>query len=232
MSDLELLSWAALSIGVGHTLLGPDHYLPFVAMSRVGNWSLRKTALITLLCGIGHVLGSVILGCAGIALGIAVLKLEPIEEIRGDLAGWLLLTFGLLYFSWGLTRALRQQPHVHVHADGTIHAHGPEAEHAEEPSTAAARRPLTPWVLFTIFLFGPCEPLIPMLMYPAARGSAWSVAWVSAVFGAATLATMLTMVLVMCLGADLVRLGRLERFSHALAGLVVLSCGLAIKLGL
>ena len=94
---------------------------------------------------------------------------------------------------------MRNQPHVHVHADGTIHAHGPE------PSVAAdvvPRRPMTPWVLFTIFLFGPCEPLIPMLMYPAARGSAWSVALVSALFGLATLATMLTMVLVMCRGAD------------------------------
>jgi sulfite exporter TauE/SafE len=166
----------------------------------------------------------------GIAFGIAVLKLEPIEEIRGDLAGWLLLTFGLLYFAWVLARALRNQPHVHVHADGTIHAHGPEQEAGA--MAAAPRRPMTPWVLFTIFLFGPCEPLIPMLMYPAARGSAWSVALVSVLFGLATIATMLTMVLVMCLGADLVRLGRLERWSHAVAGLVVISCGLAIKLGL
>ena len=233
MSDLQLLSLAAVSIGVGHTLLGPDHYLPFVAMSRAGNWSRRKTAWVTLLCGVGHVLGSVVLGCIGIALGVAVFKLEPIEEIRGDLAGWLLLTFGLLYFSWGLARALRNQPHVHMHTDGTVHAH-PESDHVHELADQAAvpRQPITPWVLFTIFLFGPCEPLIPMLMYPAARGSAWNVALVSTLFAVATIGTMLMMVLVMCLGADFVRLGRLERYSHALAGLVVLSCGLAIKLGL
>lgn len=235
MSDLQLLCLAAVTIGVGHTLLGPDHYLPFVAMSRVGKWSLRKTTWVTVFCGIGHVLGSVILGIVGIAFGVAVLKLEPIEEIRGDLAGWLLLTFGLIYLVWGLNRALRNQPHVHVHADGTVHSHGPEAEHSHDTATAASlapRRPLTPWVLFTIFLFGPCEPLIPMLMYPAARGSVWSVALVSGLFGLATLATMLTMVWVMYLGADLVRLGRLERYGHALAGLVVFACGLAIKLGL
>jgi sulfite exporter TauE/SafE len=176
------------------------------------------------------VLGSVVLGCVGIAFGIAVLKLEPIEEIRGDLAGWLLLTFGLLYFSWGLARALRNQPHVHIHADGTVHSHS-EGEHTHEPGFVT-RRPMTPWVLFTIFLFGPCEPLIPILMYPAARGSAWSVALVSGLFALGTIGTMLTMVVVMYLGANLVRLGRLERYSHALAGLVVLSCGLAIKLGL
>ena len=27
----------------------------------------------------------------------------------------------------------------------------------------------TPWVLFLIFVFGPCEPLIPLVMYPAAK---------------------------------------------------------------
>jgi sulfite exporter TauE/SafE len=230
MSELSLMSLAAF-LGVSHTLLGPDHYLPFVAMSRVGNWSRRKTVWITLLCGIAHVLGSVLLGCLGIGLGVAVFKLEPIEEIRGDLAGWLLLTFGVLYFVWGLARAVRNQPHVHVHTDGTVHAH-PDSEHGHPAGEEAVRRPMTPWVLFTIFLFGPCEPLIPVLMYPAARGSAWDVASVSLLFGLATIGTMLTMVLVMCLGADLVRLGRLERYSHAVAGLVVLSCGLAIKLGL
>jgi hypothetical protein len=91
---------------------------------------------------------------------------------------------------------------------------------------------MTPWVLFTIFVFGPCEPLIPMLMYPAALGSGWSVAIVSLLFGLATIATMLAMVLVMCLGTSFFPLGRLERYGHALAGLVIVSCGLAIKLGL
>ena len=54
MTELQALSLAAVSISAVHTLLGPDHYLPFVAMSRVGKWSLRKTAIITVLCGIGH----------------------------------------------------------------------------------------------------------------------------------------------------------------------------------
>ncbi|HOD34406.1 MAG TPA: hypothetical protein PLR20_01590 [Syntrophales bacterium] len=29
----------------------------------------------------------------------------------------------------------------------------------------------TPWVLFTIFVLGPSEPLIPVLMFPAARNA-------------------------------------------------------------
>ena len=93
MDGLVTLNLAAASIAFVHTLLGPDHYLPFVAMSRTGGWSLRKTILITLACGVGHVLSSVVLGFVGIAFGMAVLKLERFEQVRGDLAGWLLLAF-------------------------------------------------------------------------------------------------------------------------------------------
>jgi sulfite exporter TauE/SafE len=255
MPDLQALSAAAVSIAFIHTVFGPDHYLPFVAMSKVGRWSTPKTATITLLCGLGHVLSSVALGCVGIAFGIVVLKLEHIEEIRGDLAGWLLLTFGLIYFAWGLARALRNEPHVHVHAaeDGSleIHQHAnhqstgrPEATDDNNPLAAYAspttrsaaaenqRRAMTPWVLFTIFLFGPCEPLIPMLMYPAALGSAWGVVLVTLLFGITTIATMLALVLGLRAGAGVMQLGWMERYSHALAGLVVLACGAAIKLGL
>ena len=91
---------------------------------------------------------------------------------------------------------------------------------------------MTPWVLFTIFLFGPCEPLIPILMYPAAQGSFWGVALVTAVFGAVTIATMTTIVVLASMTAGSLRFAKLQRYSHALAGFVVLLCGAAIKVGL
>ncbi|MEX0586909.1 MAG: sulfite exporter TauE/SafE family protein, partial [Pirellulales bacterium] len=97
---------------------------------------------------------------------------------------------------------------------------------------AARRRAMTPWVLFTIFLFGPCEPLIPMLMYPAAQGNAWGVAAVTVLFGATTVLTMLGIVLAISLGADRIRVGWLSRYSHALAGFVILACAVAMKFGL
>ena len=45
-------------------------------------------------------------------------------------------------------------------------------------------------------------------------------------------ATMTTIVVVACVGIGSVRLAGLERYSHALAGFVVLVCGAAIKTGL
>ncbi|HUY93406.1 MAG TPA: hypothetical protein VMV10_32065 [Pirellulales bacterium] len=251
-ADLGALSAAAVTIGFLHTLYGPDHYLPFVAMSRVGGWSLRKTVCVTLLCGVGHVASSVVLGLIGIAFGIVVLQLETLEGLRGDVAGWLLVAFGLTYFSWGVVQAIRNRrhAHLHVHFDGTVHAHqhvhqdahlhvhASAAEPVGEPSVSAEaaalprKASLTPWVLLTIFIFGPCEPLIPLLMYPAAKANTLGVVCVTLLFGLATLGTMTGMVVLMCAGAGAVRFEPLHRYSHALAGLVVTSCGVAIKLGL
>ena len=79
--ELWILLLSAASIGFVHTIIGPDHYIPFVAMSRSGKWSLQKTSLITVLCGLGHVLSSVVLGLLGIAFGIALSNLELFESL-------------------------------------------------------------------------------------------------------------------------------------------------------
>lgn len=208
--DLLLLSGAAASIAFVHTLLGPDHYLPFVAMAKARGWSRGRTVRITLLCGIGHLLGSVLLGLVGIAFGTQLARLEWVEAVRGETAAWLLVGFGLAYAVWGLRRAWRRQPHAHPH------------DHARDGGS------LTPWVIFVIFVLGPCEPLIPLLMYPAATHSMAGVLWVTAVFGVVTVATMLLAVTVCSAGLGKLSFGRLARYDHALAGFAVFACGLAI----
>jgi nickel/cobalt exporter len=234
----------AFTVGGVHTILGPDHYVPFAAMARAGDWSLPRTLAVTAACGLGHVAGSVAIGLAGLALGIAVMQLESLEAFRGDTAGWLLIGFGLAYFVWGLVRASRSRSggsghaHVHAHADGTVHSHAHthhgEHLHVHQPAGEpdASARVWAPWVMFLLFAFGPCEPLIPLLMYPAAKASVWAVAGVVAAFTVATVGTMLMAVLVLHSAAQLVRLPRLDRFAHAFAGLAILACGMLVKVGL
>ena len=84
--EFIILTGTAATIGFIHTILGPDHYLPFIVLSRARKWSSLRTALVTMICGIGHVLSSVILGFLGIALGIAAFKLQAVESFRGELA--------------------------------------------------------------------------------------------------------------------------------------------------
>lgn len=220
-SDIGTLSLAAAGIGFLHCVGGPDHYLPFVAMSRVGVWSLRKTLVVTAICGIGHILGSALLGLVGIAAGLLIyrvestlLPFEAIESSRGVIAAWLLTLAGAGYCVWGVFRG---------------------GHHHRQPSndgTAPATIPrLTPWILFTVFIFGPCEPLIPLLMYPAAEANLWNVALVTAIFGATTLVTMTVIVAVMHRGLERLHLSWLEHYGHAAAGLVLMMCGLAMLLG-
>ncbi len=69
MNELSILLVTAASLGFVHTLLGPDHYLPFIVLSKARQWSSSKTMWITFISGIGHVGSSVIIGMIGIALG-------------------------------------------------------------------------------------------------------------------------------------------------------------------
>ena len=87
---------------------------------------------------------------------------------------------------------------------------------------------MTPWVQFTIFVLGPCEPLIPLLMYPAAKRDWWGVGWVTFVFAVITIATMVAIVSAAVRGLKLLPVAFLERHMHALAGAAICLCGAAI----
>mgnify|MGYP001819637961 FL=1 len=231
--EITVLCLSAAAIAFVHTLLGPDHYLPFVAMARARGWALDKTLKITLVCGIGHLVGSIALGLIGIYLGLTLSSLEWVESVRGNLSAWLMIGFGLAYLAWGLRQAWKNRPHSHWHVhDGVAHSHEHvhRSEHAHVHENKGNTHSLAPWVIFVILVLGPCEPLIPLLMYPAARESTLGVVLVTVVFGVVTVLAMLLAVAAAYLGLRSVRLKPLERYGHALAGGVILMCGLAVSL--
>jgi nickel/cobalt exporter len=233
ITEITVLSLSAAAIAFVHTLLGPDHYLPFIAMAKARGWSLARSLRITLWCGAGHLAGSVVLGLAGILLGMQLASLEWLEGLRGNLAGWLLLGFGLAYTAWGLRRALRSKPHTHWHShDGLAHSHRHSHldDHAHVHGERESGRSLTPWLIFIIFVLGPCEPLIPLLMYPAARESWAGVLAVTIVFGLVTVLTMLLVVGLTLKGLKRIRLRALEQYTHVFAGGTLAACGLGVVL--
>jgi len=229
--EIAALALTAASLGFVHTILGPDHYLPFIMMSWARKWSALKTVIITFLCGVGHIASSVVLGIIGIALGLALGKIEGWESSRGDVAAWMLIAFGLAYCVWGIRQAYRKKEHTHSHlhpaGDSHEHTHSHDGHHSHihlDPHKVS----ITPWVLFVIFVFGPCEPLIPILMYPAAQNSVPGLILVTTTFGTATIGTMLVVVMLARAGVNLLPLSKLNRYSHALSGAAILLCGLAI----
>jgi sulfite exporter TauE/SafE len=230
-NSLILLSVTAISIGFVHTLLGPDHYLPFIVLSEAKKWTIKRTMFITFLCGAGHVLSSVILGLVGIAVGLSVNKLVVVQSFRGNIAGWLFIAFGLVYMIVSIRNLYkkRRHSHSHFHLEKGIHIHDHDhhLEHSHIHETDVAKT--TPWILFLIFIFGPCEPLIPILMYPAADNNISGSVIVSVLFSVVTIATMMSIVLAFKLGFSRINLKPVEKYSNIIAGAMILFSGIAIQ---
>jgi sulfite exporter TauE/SafE len=218
---------AAAALALTHTVLGPDHTLPFVMLAQAQQWTQRKTLVITFLCGVGHVASSLLLGLVGLALGYGVAHVSHAEELRGGLAAWALVAFGLAYALWGFRHAVRTRrglsPHEH---HGHVHLHDHGTEHHHHPHGEGSRT--TFWALFVVFVLGPCEPLIPLFVLPASRGRWDSALVTAAVFSVVTVATMLVLVGLAYSGVRKLPLASLERWSHALAGAVIAASGLAV----
>ena len=230
--SLNLLAGTA-AIAVTHTLLGPDHYLPFVMMAHAGRWSRAKTARVTAVCGLGHVASSLVLGALGVLAGMAVHQMQGWESARGDWAAWGLVGLGVAYALWGLRRAIREGhglvPHshgfVHVHRHGDhVHAHPQGAD----PGRVRSR--MSFWALFALFVLGPCEPLIPLFVMPASRGRWELAAGLALLFTVLTVACMVAAVLAVQSGLMRLPLQGLERWAHVMAGGVIAASGLAIVL--
>jgi sulfite exporter TauE/SafE len=230
-NSIALLSATAVSLGFIHTILGPDHYLPFIVLSEAKKWTTKKTMLITFLCGLGHVLSSVVIGLIGIAVGISVNKLVTVESFRGNIAAWLFIAFGLVYMIISIRNLYRKKKHTHSHyhlgGDKHSHDHNHIEGHLHVHESDAANT--TPWILFLIFVFGPCEPLIPVLMYPAAENNIPGVIVVSLLFSVVTIATMMGIVLAFKLGFSKINLKPVEKYSNLIAGAMIFLSGIAIQ---
>ena len=211
-TEVQVLILTAASIGFVHTLFGPDHYLPFLAIGRARRWHISKTVGLTVLCGLGHVASSVLLGFLGVWFQWELSSLELFESFRGNIAAWALIAFGLVYGLWGIRHWYKKRAH-----DTGIETYDSDSKR------------LTPWVLFIIFVLGPCEPLIPILMYPAASANIISLVAVVGVFAVVTITTMVVMVVLPNYFFDRLKLNVLTRFSHAVAGFVIFLSGIAIQ---
>lgn len=242
--ELLLLS-TAVTIGAAHTAVGVDHTLPFVALGRARAWSLKRTLAVTLLCGLGHVASSIVIGSLGYALGVTTSRLHAFESLRGNWAAWLLIAFGCVYAAVGVWRLLakRDHGHIHVHPDGTVHTHDHhhgasdgrvvhEHRHARGASPFSNKR-LVP-ALAIIFVLGPCEALIPLMFAPAASGHVYMPWLIALCFSFTTLVTML--ILVAC-GYSAMhafhrlskKLARFEPHMNWAAGVAIALSGVAIE---
>ncbi|MGB2578370.1 hypothetical protein AAIR98_000289 [Elusimicrobium simillimum] len=212
MQSNWLMVAAAVGLGLTHTLLAPNHYLPFIMIGKARKWSLSKTVLITFLCSMGHIIGSLVIALVAVLFGVAVSHIEVIEGYRANIAAWGLILFGLGYFIWGLRAAKHNHSCCeHVHTDKND------------------VKSLTPFILFMIFLFAPCEAWIPIMMFPAITDVPVFVFLVALAFGFTTSIVMMITVALGYKGIELLPFKKWEKYGHAIAGFVILACGIFVE---
>lgn len=100
-----------------HTLI-PDHWLPFVLVARARKWSLKKALWGAGLSNLFHVALTATLGMVALVVGLQLSR--AIGEAMEQVAGVLLVLFGLGYAFWSWRR-------------GGEHSHAP-AKRFEEAS--------------------------------------------------------------------------------------------------
>jgi nickel/cobalt exporter len=212
ISETFLIAGSAASIGFIHTILGPDHYLPLVAMAKTNGWSGSKTATYTLFCGISHVLGTILVGSLVFLLGLTFFSMDTVQSFRGNFAGWFLLLFGAIYFAWGIRWAVRNS----------------RLKNKPTPTSTFSR--CAPFALLIFFILGPCEPLIPLMSLGAGNTEALPSVLVVLAFCGTTVLTMLFCVMFFYYGfSRLSVFMQFENYMHAVTGMILFLCGSAIQ---
>ncbi len=207
---------------VVHTLI-PDHWLPFVVVSRSEGWSDRKTGAMTAASGALHVTISIALGLAVLLAGRgAEAAVESIGHLLETTSAWLLICFGGVYMTWFLVRG------GHVHSFG-IHPHHRPEDPDPPPATGGRLKDLGGYTLAFVVGFNPCILIIPCI-YTAAQMSPVVLATVAISFAASTVVSMVAVTLVARRGTLRLTSPFLTRYGEALSGGLILLTGAALLL--
>ena len=216
-ATLSAIWLAALITAVVHTIMGPDHYLPFVAIAKSRGYGLAKTLLWTFICGVGHIASALVIALMFIYFShwLSEENFLWLEENRGNVAAYALIGLGAAYLLWALRHRWQ-------------HKHQAEHNHLQEISE---QKSIALWVVFIIFVLGPCEALLPILTASSVLGVS-AVISSTLIFSAATILTMMSAVALGVWGIGALRFEHLEKYAHEIAGGTIMACGVAIICGL
>jgi nickel/cobalt exporter len=216
------LVFTTIATAVVHTLI-PDHWLPFVLVSRSQGWTVRQTLFLTTVSALLHVSVSIALGVVVAVAGQGAEEIVGIAEGLEWLGGAMLVLFGIVYMVWFLLRG------GHVHSFGLHPHHGSlEVEHHGSGRSPRARR-LTGFTLALIVGFNPCILVIPII-YGAVQLSELTLTAVILAFSATTVLTMVGSTLLGLRGASRLTSTFLTRYGEALSGGLIALTGVAVML--
>ncbi len=210
--------YTAIGLGFIHVLLGFDHYIPFIFLSKAEKWNDKKTFIIVFLSGLFHVLSSIFIGFVGLYLKNNLFFIKQLELSRGELAGWLLIVFGILYIIFSIKKINRKLLNLDKSSDikgNTI-------------ANLIRSHPKSYFFIILIFVLGPCEPLIPLMLYP--HKSSETFLWIISIF-LFSFTTIITMLIAVFIGRKILTLIKNPKFSNSLptiTGAIIALCGIAV----
>lgn len=208
MNGAWFLVGMAILAAITHSLV-PDHWVPYVVVSRAHHWSRRRTVLMAAVGALAHLLST---AAVGLVLGFFFQRfLETGGEAIERYTGFLVIGIGL----WFLWRGRRART-GHTHAE--VCGHG-ERE-AEEGDSL---------LLGALFGLRPCVEALPIFLAAASRGflpAALSVAG----WAVASVAGMVGIVYFGRNRLERLRLGWLEKHAESLAGTTIIAVGLGVLL--
>jgi nickel/cobalt transporter (NicO) family protein len=234
-STAILLFLSSCATAVIHALI-PDHWLPFLLMSRSQGWSERRTATLTGLAGFLHVLMSIVVGALVILLGAT--SARGLAERAGQslefLAGLFLLVFGLVYGIWAHLREAQvharpprtRQGEPEAGGPGTLHTHGHLHGHGHLLERWF-REAVSGGALVVIIGISPCALLAPILFAASTEGPGALLA-AALGFATCTIVTMVTVTLFARRGMRRFELPFFTRYGDLISGVLIAIIGLLI----
>lgn len=204
-----------LSISAMHALI-PSHWFSFTVLAHAQKWTMRKTLLITLVAGCGHVGITMLLGFLIASLGKGFLQHIP-EKWEHAATALALIALGL-YFAvpnlWG-----RHSYCGHDH-------HEEEAE--ETPPTKKSSR--TQKVVATLIMGMTLSPCLDLLsIYVMASQLAWNLLLlISLLMALTTIGIMLLLVWLSFHGLKRIRLAWLDKNEGLVMGGILIALGVLL----
>lgn len=173
-TSLVVLLLAAASVAIFHAIL-PDHWMPIAVVARTERWPLARTARVAVWTGVGHVVGSVLLGIVVIVVGFGM---RGIVHWEGPLVGVVLVLTGIGLFLWSLRPSNHGHSHPHPHAgdpsehnlhpaDGHAHDSGHHHHHDHDHSTHG--KPMrAAWIIPAGIAASPDPTILPIFLAASA----------------------------------------------------------------
>ncbi len=214
---------AAAGVGFGHAIL-PDHWVPLAVLGRTRRYPLSRIARLSGLAGVAHVLVSIILGGAIIAIGLQFR--HSIQSAQDTIVGSVLIATGVGFAIVELTG----HGHHHHHHD---HDEDPDPAHVHHKPPDSSRRSRIQGLAAVMVPFGaaasPDLTILPVFLAAATIGTATALGSL-AIFAAVTVGTIVGLTLAAARGGYQIRAQWLERWGNVFTALVLAVIGLLVLL--